>query len=101
MKPARVPRVPGHAAERDREQDLLPRLDRRQRAAAHAGRVERGEDGVVQRQTDDEGVERNARPTPDERRGGRHQDEVDGERNRIGHGAERTGEGRQRPPPAR
>ena len=85
-KPPRTHRDEADAGERDGEQDLLPRLDGRQRGAADAGPVECRHHGVVRRQADDPEVERRDGPPPDERRRARQEHPVDGERER-GHEA--------------
>ena len=59
-------RIPADASERDREQDLLPGRDRGQRRAADAGGVERGHRRVVHGQADDEEVQRDDGPAPDD-----------------------------------
>src|SRR5205814_6819907 len=98
-QPARAQRIERDVRERDGEQDLLPRGDRRQRRAAHAGGVERRHDRVVQREADEEEIERDD-GTPPDRRG------RDGEEQRVEselddrHGREGTagGDARPRPP---
>jgi hypothetical protein len=67
----------GH--ERRREQDLLPRLDRVERAAAHAAPVEERHDDVVQRQAEREDVQGDHRPSEDGDHGGGEQRAVDDE----------------------
>src|SRR5204863_8970065 len=84
-EPPRTERVERDPAECNREQDLLPALDRGEPAAANADRVQRRKDGVVQREADRERVERPQRTPPDEGRRGRDHAGVDGERNRVGH----------------
>ena len=61
---ARPDRIARDPEERDRKQDLLPRRDQGQRRPAHAGRVEPRHRGVVDREPDDEGVERDDGAAP-------------------------------------
>ena len=65
--------------ERRREHDLLPCLDRVERAAAHAAPVEERHDDVVQRQAECEEVQRDHRPPEDGDDGRGEQDAVDGD----------------------
>jgi hypothetical protein len=81
-EPPRPQRVGSNPRERDREQDLLPGLDRSQGRAVDPGAVQRRHDGVVSCQADDPEIERRDRPAPDERRRTRQQHPVDGERER-------------------
>ena len=69
-----------HSRERNREQDLLPRLDGGERASVDPGPIERGHHSVVQGEADDPGVERQDRPPPDDARDGNEQEPVDRER---------------------
>ena len=90
-QPPLAKRVDEHANERDREQDLLPRRDRRQRRAAHARRVERRHRSVVQREADDEQVQGDDRAAPDGGRGDGQEQRVDDELD-GGHRGNRTTE---------
>ena len=81
-----TPCIGADPEQRDREQDLLPRGDRRERAAAHAGLVERRHDGVVQREADDEEEERDRGAPPDEHCGAGEEQCVEAELH-CGHAA--------------
>ena len=79
QRPGRA-RVPGDAGERDRQQDLLPGGDRGERRSLHPEGEEAGHDGVVERQSDDERVDRVHRPPPDGDTARRQRRGVDDER---------------------
>ena len=74
-----------HSSERDREEDLLPRLDRSQRRPVDAGAVERRADSVVHRDADDPSVERHDRRSPNGDRAREEERDVDRERDRRRH----------------
>ena len=80
--------VDGDAREGYEQQHVLPRLDRGERVPVNTGAVQRVHRRVVQREPDDEHVERDDRASPDEgRRHGEHK-RVDDECER-GHFASR------------
>ena len=80
-------RVERDAAERRRQQQLLPRLDHVEREARDAGAVEQRHDEVVEREPDGERVERQHRPAPDGDEPDGQRGQVDEERERRGHQA--------------
>ena len=80
-------RVERDAAERRRQQQLLPGLDHVEREARDAGAVEQRHDEVVEREPDDERVEREHRPAPDGDEPDGQGGQVDEQRERRGHQA--------------
>ena len=80
-------RVDRDAAERRRQQQLLPRLDHVEREARDAGAVEQRHGEVVEREPDGERVERQHRPAPDGDEPDGQRGQVDEERERRGHQA--------------
>src|SRR5205085_5557095 len=98
-EPPGAQRVAPDAEERDAEENFLPGFDRGERGAVDAGAVERGADGVVDREPDDEEVERAHGAAPDGGTGGEEEDGVESERQRRGHGCEPSGGGAGAPPP--
>ena len=79
-EPPRAHGVERDARERDEQQHVLPGLNRGERVAADAGGIERVHRRVVEREPDDEDVERDDRAPPDGHRRDRQEDGVDGER---------------------
>ena len=77
--PARAHGVPRDAGHGGSEQHLLPRLHGVERIPAHAGVVEERHHEVVEREPDDEDVERDDRPPPDGDDADREQGDVDDE----------------------
>ncbi len=80
-KPPRACGVGADTDERDGEQDLLPRSDRRQRRAPDPGRIERRHHGVVHREPGDEDVEGGERAAPDQRAGRDQEQRIESELN--------------------
>ena len=66
--------------QRDRQENLLPGLDRRERAAANSRAVQGRAHGVVEREPDDPQVQRRDRPEPDGYGCDEEEDRVDPER---------------------
>ena len=77
--PAHTHGFPRHTGDGGREQHLLPRLHGVEGIPAHAGVVEERHHEVVEREPDDEDVERHDRPHPDGDDADREQGDVDDE----------------------
>jgi len=90
-KPPRTPRVRPHACDRDREEDLLPGLDRGQRPAAYPESVQHRHRGVVQREADHEEVQREHRPSPDRCRSDQKRDGIEQQGDGGAHAVEGSG----------
>ena len=84
-KRTRARGVKDDPSERDRQQDLLPRLDCRQRTPANAGSVQGRAHGVVHGDADDPEVDGGHRPPPDDDRAREEGQCVDRERDPRGH----------------